>query len=126
MKKLLTGALALSVLASAGVAAAQPRYDRDHDRHDQARRDPPGRQDGHHKRYKAGRYVPPRGYKVHRWTRGERLPDAYRARTYVVDYRHYGLNAPPRGYQYVRVGNDVVLTAIATGIVASVVADLFQ
>jgi Ni/Co efflux regulator RcnB len=43
-----------------------------------------------------------------------------------VDYRHYGLSAPPRGYQYVRVNNDVVLTAVATGVVASVIYQLFQ
>ena len=77
--------------------------------------------------YSAGRYAPPRGFRAdHRWGRGERLPQAYRGRTYVVDHRRYGLKAPPRGYEYVRVGNDVVLTAVATGLIASVVANLFQ
>ncbi|NBU29641.1 MAG: hypothetical protein EBS42_15935, partial [Caulobacteraceae bacterium] len=38
----------------------------------------------------------------------------------------YGLKYPGRGYHYVRVGNDVVLTAITTGLVALVVYDLFE
>ncbi|MDO8297245.1 MAG: RcnB family protein [Caulobacter sp.] len=31
-----------------------------------------------------------------------------------------------RGYQYTRVNDDVVLTAIATGLIASVVFNMFQ
>ena len=54
------------------------------------------------------------------------MPSAYRGRGYVVDHRRYGLNAPPRGYHYVRSGNDAVLTAVATGVIASVIISLFQ
>jgi Ni/Co efflux regulator RcnB len=43
-----------------------------------------------------------------------------------VDYRYYRLPPPPRGYQYSRVDNDVVLTAIATGVIASVLIGMFQ
>jgi len=143
MKKILTAAIALSIVASAGVASAQPgqqrsdqhqqqdRNDRGHndrDRHDQRPGDNNGNYERHaSKRYKApGRYQPPRGYQARQWHRGDKLPANYRGRAYVVDYRHYGLSAPPRGYQYVRVNNDVVLTAIATGVVASVIYQLFQ
>jgi Ni/Co efflux regulator RcnB len=135
MRKFLTAALALTVVGSAGVASAQPRYN-DHDRRDndqrrdEVRRDAPGDRGASERRasrrYNAGRYQPPAGYRAHRWGRGERLPQSYRSRSYVVDYRRYGLGAPPRGYEYVRVGNDVVLTAVATGVIASVVANLFQ
>ncbi len=126
MKKIITAALALSILASAGAASAQPR-DRNHDGvPDQLQGFNPDARKDHGQRFDAGRYNPPRGYAPHHWGRGERLPDAYRGRGYEVDYRRYHLNAPPRGYHYVRVGNDVVLTAIATGVVASVVADLFR
>ena len=129
MKKIITAALAFSVLASAGVASAQPRYDngpdhRNDQRHDDRSENRGERQD--HERFDGGRYHPPRGYQARHWGRGERLPSAYRGRGYVVDYRRYHLNAPPRGYHYVRVGNDVVLTAVATGVIASVVADLFR
>lgn len=77
--------------------------------------------------YRANRYQPPRGYQARQWTYGQRMPAQYRSSSYVVnDYQRYGLRAPPRGYQYVRSGNDVVLTAIATGLVAAVIASLFS
>lgn len=78
------------------------------------------------RRYSAGRYQAPRGYQVRQWSRGDRMPSAYRGNAYVVDHRRYGLGAPPRGYHYVRSGNDAVLTGITTGIIASVVLSLFQ
>jgi len=36
----------------------------------------------------------------------------------VNDWRGHHLSPPPRGYQWVQVGNDYVLAAIATGIIA--------
>ena len=55
------------------------------------------------------------------WHTGERLPAEYRDRNYVVDNWHdHGLQAPPRGYQWVGVNGDYVLAAIATGIIANV------
>jgi len=44
----------------------------------------------------------------------------------VHDYGSYGLRAPPRGYQYVRSGNDVVLAAVAGGLITAVIAGLFN
>lgn len=180
MKKLLTAAIALSVLASAGAASAHS-YGRPYDRDDRAapraeerydrrdarddrrddrrdvredrrdmredrrddryeRRD--DRRDSRYdrrddrretryerraaRRYDGGRYYHPRGYQARDWRRGERLPAAYRGRAYAVDYRAYRLAAPPRGYEYRRVGDDVVMTAIATGIIASVMFGLFN
>ncbi len=53
------------------------------------------------------------------WRRGGHIPPQYRERQYVVsDWRGHHLNAPPRGYQWVQVGSDYVLVAIATGIIA--------
>jgi Ni/Co efflux regulator RcnB len=73
-----------------------------------------------------GHYVPPRGYVVHRWSRGERLPVAYYAPRYVVaNYRDCGLRAPPVGYHWVRVNHDAVLAAVATGVVLDVAFNLF-
>ena len=43
----------------------------------------------------------------------------------VYDWRPYRLYSPPRGYHWVRVGSDVVLTAIATGIVLDVLYDIW-
>ncbi len=62
-------------------------------------------------------------YAPHHWARGERLPREYWGGQYVVgDWRARHLRPPPRGYHWVRVGNDYVLAAIATGLIA----DLFN
>jgi len=169
MKKILTAAIALSVLASAGAASAQsyqgrpagyqqgyeaPRGDRRDERRDERRDDRGDRRDERRddrydrdgrydrydrydrrenryerraeRRYNAGRYHAPRGYQARQWRRGEHLPPQYRGQAYRVDYRYYRLPPPPRGYQYTRVNDDVVLTAIATGLIASVVFNMFQ
>ncbi|SEB19025.1 RcnB family protein [Paraburkholderia sartisoli] len=55
------------------------------------------------------------------WHKGDRLPPEYRDRNYVVDDWHgHGLQAPPRGYQWVGVNGDYVLVAVATGLIANV------
>ncbi len=78
------------------------------------------------RRYRAPRYVAPRGYQVRSWSYGQRMPSYY-SRGYVVNnYAAYGLRAPPRGYQYVRSGNDVVLAAVAGGLITAVIAGLFN
>lgn len=57
------------------------------------------------------------------WRRGGRVPTEYRGRNYVVnDWRAYRLQQPPRGYQWVGVGGDYVLAAIATGLIAQIIA----
>jgi len=89
------------------------RDDRRDDRRDyrEARRD--DRREDRHARRGAG----PR----HDLYRGNRLPTNYHHKQYVVDnWRSHRLSAPPRGYHWVQVGNDYVLAAIATGIIASV------
>lgn len=79
------------------------------------------------RRYNAGRYYAPRGYQVQQWSYGQRMPSYYRSNQYVVsNYGQYGLRAPPRGYHYVRSGNDVVLAAVAGGLISAVIAGLFN
>lgn len=154
MKKVLTAALAATLaLSSLGVASAADAQSRGADRHEQRqdrrddrndRRD--SRQDSREdrrefrqeqraygrwqqsqRRYSAGRYTPPRGYQTRQWAYGQRMPSYYRSNQYVVrDYGRYGLRQPPSGYQYVRSGNDVVLAAVATGLITAVIAGLFN
>lgn len=77
------------------------------------------------RRYYASRYQAPRGYRYQQWSHGQYLPSHY-TRGYVInDYNRYGLRAPPRGYHYVRNGNDVVLAAVAGGLITAVIAGLF-
>lgn len=39
----------------------------------------------------------------------------------VTDYRRHNLKAPPKGHRWVRDGNDFLLIAIGSGVIASVV-----
>jgi Ni/Co efflux regulator RcnB len=54
--------------------------------------------------------------------RGGHIPYEYRNRQYYVnDWRGHHLSAPPRGYQWVQVGGDYVLIALATGLIANLI-----
>ncbi len=119
MKHALLLAAAAAMTLGATVASAQPYGGY--------------RDDGYHSRggYTEGRRYDrndrdARNYGAYRgqWSRGSRLPPQYRSHTYIVnDYGRYGYRAPPRGYAYYRTDTgDVVLAAIATGIIASVIA----
>lgn len=77
-------------------------------------------------RYRAPvRYVYPSGYRHVRWNVGHRMPPAYYGRPYYVDYHAYRLPPPPYGHRWVRSDRDVVLVAIATGLVLDVLYDLY-
>jgi Ni/Co efflux regulator RcnB len=67
------------------------------------------------------RYEP--HYWGHDWRRGEHL--GYAPRVWIPDYAVYHLRPPPPGCEWVRVGDDVLLTAIATGVVVDVVYHIF-
>jgi Ni/Co efflux regulator RcnB len=144
MKKMYTAVLALSLLAS-GAAFAQD-HDRDgrdsrnnsaqHDDRNQDRGQQQARHDGGDDRRDRGRvegrndrvqYAQhdnggPRGAGPrHDMRKGQRVPSDYRGNQYVVeDYRAHHLNKPPRGMHWVQAGNDYVLVAVATGIIAQV------
>lgn len=60
-----------------------------------------------------------------RWVRGQYLPPEYR-RYIVTDYYRYGYGPPPRGYGYYRTNTgEIILAAIATGLILSVFANAF-
>lgn len=87
-------------------------------------RDYSGRRNGHWYAPSYGYYrVEPR-YHGYRWQRGHYLPSAYR-HYYVRDPYVYGLRPAPRGYRYVHAGDDIVLMAMASGLIASVLYDVF-
>jgi Ni/Co efflux regulator RcnB len=60
-----------------------------------------------------------RGYA---WRRGAYVPRAYRT-YYVQDPYFYGLAPPPRGHQWIYADGNFVLMALATGLIAQVVAN---
>jgi Ni/Co efflux regulator RcnB len=91
--RLVRKALALSTLAIMFSTGLAIAQDRDH---------------GHYVRHTEWKHG---GHISHGdWNRGEQ-----------VDYRHYHLNAPPRGYEWRQVDGNYVLAAVATGLISSVV-----
>ena len=60
----------------------------------------------------------------YRWRTGGYLPAQYRT-YYVRDPHFYGLREAPRGYRYVHAGNDILLIAVATGLIASVLSNVY-
>ncbi|WP_157216791.1 RcnB family protein [Flavisphingomonas formosensis] len=117
MKKMIAAALAATTIAVATPAMAAPHFDghgRFEQRHD--RFDRRGDRFDRHNRHDRVDY--------RRWNRGDRFDYRY-ARNYRVigNPHHYRLYDAPRGYRWVRSGNDAVLVGITTGIIAAVMAN---
>jgi Ni/Co efflux regulator RcnB len=91
------------------------RFDRHDGRHHNARHS-----------FAASRYHAPAGYRYARYSYGTRLPRNYWGNSYYVDYQPYGLSAPPMGYRWNRVGNDVYLVSTRDGLIAQAVYSLFR
>lgn len=139
MKKLIIATLAVSVLATSAPVMAAPGHGNGPARHEwQDRRDDRGPK--HDRRDDRGffnvrpkekhtvviRKAPaPKHVRYHTWRKGDRF-DHRRAPRYVVinNPRHYHLHDAPRGYRWVRSGNDAVLVGIASGVVAAVVTSV--
>ena len=130
MKHFMIAVVAFSLVAGTAASAREGRRDSPRDRYEQSYNR------GDRQRYERPRANRPnnngsqrrdgyrgadrsKGWENRRWTRGQRLPGAYRG--YGVDYRRHHLRRPPRGYQWVQIGNDYVLTAVATGLILDVI-----
>ncbi len=100
----------------------------DRGRHDNGRRDDRydhRHDDRHHDHRGQSRWDGHPGYYGARgpdFRRGGYLPHEYRRPIYVVN-NYYGHHLPPprRGHQWVQVGADYVLIAIATGVIAQII-----
>ena len=106
-KALSAVAIALLLAAGAGSAVAQRFQDNDRRGNDRNYRNQQSQQMSRDE-----------------WRQGGRIPNEYRHRQYVVsDWRGHQLRQPPRGYHWVQHGNDYVLAAIATGVIAQILAN---
>lgn len=118
MKNFILAALTASILATPAMAAPQPQH-----RSSTVVRHQPGKtvvvkRDT----YRAPQY--------RNFRKGERFDSRY-ARNYrqINDWRAYRgrhLYAPPRGYHWVRSGNDAVLVAVAGGLIGAVLSGAFN
>lgn len=57
----------------------------------------------------------------HHWSKGHRVP-SWQRRAPVRDYHRYGLRAPARGQQWVKIDNDYLLISLATGVILGMAA----
>ncbi len=126
MKKIAIAALAALTLGAPALAQAQP-FNRHHDgRGPQAHHSGP--QQGHY-RPAPVRAAPP--YRAQRmeyrnWRQGQRFDQRYAYRYRVINSPNaYRLRPAPRGYRWVQSGNDAVLIAITSGLIAQVLANRF-
>ena len=71
-------------------------------------------------------WAPPPGAEVRAYAPGMRLPASWYGETYVITHDPYGLPPPPPRHRWVQVDDDAVLVALATGVVADFVYDLFD
>ena len=128
MKKLILAALAATIVTTPLLAA--PGWNNDNRGRHEQRSD---RYDRHDRNERGGRYDrndrfdlgPSHQYRS--WSRGQRFDSRY-ARDYRVisSPRAYRLHDAPRGYRWVRSGNDAVLVGITSGIIASVLANAIR
>lgn len=128
-RMLLNVAIAGLVLAaSPAFAGASPDRDWRGDRHGWQDRDHDHDRGKHHKHkhwkrngHDNGLH---KGWYKQQWRRGDRLSRVYlQPRYYVDDYRAYRLDAPPRGYRWVRPyqnSEEFLLVQVATGLIAQI------
>jgi Ni/Co efflux regulator RcnB len=116
MGKLLLGTVAASLMAVP--ASAQTWGHRDNNRIE--------RIDRQHVNRGPAKRVVVKKVQYRNWHRGDRFDRRY-ARNYRViqNPRYYGLRYAPSGYRWVQSGNDAVLIAITSGIIASVLSNAF-
>jgi Ni/Co efflux regulator RcnB len=125
MKKL-TLALAGASVAITGLAAT-PASAADFGRHDRGRYEQvQNRQVINNRFVTNNRFQRDNRYQARRWQRGDRFDSRYASNYMVVSNPYaYHLRTAPRGYRWVRSGNDAVLVAIASGIIGALVANAF-
>jgi Ni/Co efflux regulator RcnB len=126
MKKFIIAALAASIISTPVMAAPFQRNDH---------RATAAQQMDHRNDYRQvqnrgwnkGAHFDNRHVQNRRWVRGDRF-DYRQARNYRVisNPRAYHFRDAPNGYRWVQSGNDAILIGITSGIVASVLSNVFR
>jgi Ni/Co efflux regulator RcnB len=121
MKKIILAALAAATMLSPLAATAQDHRD--------DRNGGPGQ---HQQQGRPG----PQGHqgpgmqRGHNWSKGQRFDSRYATNYQSINnwqqYRGRRLYAPPRGYHWVRSGNDAVLVAVTGGLIGAVLGGAFN
>ncbi len=110
MKKILLATIAFSMIATPA-AFAQPYHGKSHHQSQQYKKGP-GHYGSKHQNVR----------KKQRWSKGQRLDRDHRRQViHSRDYKRYRLYNPPRGHQWVRVGDDYMLVAVTSGIIGAII-----
>jgi Ni/Co efflux regulator RcnB len=121
MKKFILAAVSASLVATPVLAAPFQYQGQDNrpraERNERNERAP-------QMRHAAYRHDDRQMQKHYNWKRGDRF-DSRHASNYrvIANPRDYRLHEAPRGYRWVQSGQDAVLVGVATGIIASVIAN---
>jgi Ni/Co efflux regulator RcnB len=117
MKKLIAAALAASVVATPALAQPSGYFNGYGHQQQSSAYHGQGNSYGYSNQWNANR----------KWAKGQRFDRRY-ARNYreIRNPRAYHLRDAPRGYHWVRSGNDAVLVAIAGGLIGAVLANAFN
>ena len=77
-------------------------------------------------RFRGPGYAYPRGFAYRPWARGQFLPRAFFGAPYYVDnWSYYRLGPPLPGFRYIRVGPDILLVNVRTGLISETVPGVF-
>lgn len=131
MKRMLLTTAVAGLLLAGSPAFAAPSPDQHRDRHGWDDHDRDHDRGKHHKHthwkrngHDNGLH---KGWYKQQWRRGDRLSRVYlQPRYYVDDYRAYRLDAPPRGYRWVRPyqgSDEFLLVQLATGLITRILGD---
>jgi Ni/Co efflux regulator RcnB len=71
-------------------------------------------------------YLPPPQFEAIVYEPGMRLPEPWYRSEYRIEHRVYNLPPPPPQHHWVMVDDDAVLVALASGLIADFVYDLFR
>ena len=119
-RKTIGMAAALAMLA--GPAMAQqgpPQHDQNHDQNNHGPQNQQHQQPPH----------PPEQHQANNQPHGNgnwHQGDHYNGGRQTVDWRQHHLHEPPSGYEWVQSGNQFVMIAVTTGIIASIIAGSAQ
>lgn len=127
INRVMISAIAFSMAATAGVAAAQHDEHRGDSHHERSRHVGSHHEHSHHvgshheysHHYDHGRSH--RWQARSDWRRGGHIGSYDWRRGRVIDYRVHHLRRPPRGYAWREVDGRYVLAAIASGVIADLI-----
>lgn len=135
LNTLIAGLIATTMVATPALAAAPDRHNGPDNRPTTHQTQPSNQQSNANRNHTPQRqqaqapqrHTQQQQQQQRQWHRGERF-DRNQARNYgvIANPGTHRLNPAPRGYHWVRSGNDAVLVGITTGIIASVIANAMR